>query len=285
MRMVLRNIKDRVGGYTETQIRVRHATSNSTGMCSREAMSKIAYSTYNYTDIEEMMVIVKKRLDDDGRNWRHVFKSLVLVEFCVIFGSQLFLAHARRCIPQIRTLKDFQHTGTRSEDRGKAIREKSRELYNLLSDDTAVANARKANGVQERRETPAIQPVRRRAEDTAPKPSEERVGRYSETERPESILRELEREDAVPSENSDDLLQFHDSGEETDSLSPQDTPGKEAIGKGDFLQEEENPFGEEDLLRESAGVEWESEREAQPPHPYPKMTGTQSYKPASFRRY
>ena len=37
---------------------------------------------------DEVMVIIWKRLSDSGRNWRHVYKSLILVQYLVINGSE-----------------------------------------------------------------------------------------------------------------------------------------------------------------------------------------------------
>lgn len=51
-------------------------------------MSEIADLTYNVVAFSEIMQMVWKRLNDHGKNWRHVYKSLVLLEYLIKTGSE-----------------------------------------------------------------------------------------------------------------------------------------------------------------------------------------------------
>ena len=49
-----------------------------------------------------------KRLSDHGKNWRHVYKSLMLLDYLVKTGSERVAAQCKENIYAITTLKDFQ---------------------------------------------------------------------------------------------------------------------------------------------------------------------------------
>lgn len=51
-------------------------------------MSEIADLTYNVVAFTEIMQMIWKRLNDHGRNWRHVYKALVLLEYLIKTGSE-----------------------------------------------------------------------------------------------------------------------------------------------------------------------------------------------------
>lgn len=62
--------------------------------------------------------MVWKRLNDHGKNWRHVYKSLVLLEYLVKNGSERVV---RQCVDNlfsIQTLKDFQFLDKDGKDQG-----------------------------------------------------------------------------------------------------------------------------------------------------------------------
>ena len=46
-------------------------------------MSEIADLTHNPMSFTEIMSMLWKRLNDHGKNWRHVYKSLVLLDYLI----------------------------------------------------------------------------------------------------------------------------------------------------------------------------------------------------------
>ena len=56
----------------------------------------------------EIMAMLWKRLSDHGKNWRHVYKSLMLLDYLVKTGSERVAAQCKENIYAITTLKDFQ---------------------------------------------------------------------------------------------------------------------------------------------------------------------------------
>ncbi len=72
-------------------------------------MSEIADLTYNVVAFSEIMQMIWKRLNDNGKNWRHVYKALVLLEYLIKTGSEKVAQQCRENIFAIQTLKDFQY--------------------------------------------------------------------------------------------------------------------------------------------------------------------------------
>ncbi|TFY55584.1 hypothetical protein EVG20_g9266 [Dentipellis fragilis] len=70
----MRSLKNIAHGYSETQTKVRSATSNDHIPPSGLQMHEIAVLSYNPIDFTEIIEIIDKRLNDKGKYWRHVYK-------------------------------------------------------------------------------------------------------------------------------------------------------------------------------------------------------------------
>ena len=70
-------------------------------------------------DFYEIMDMLDKRLNDKGKNWRHVLKSLKVLDYCLHEGSELVVTWARKNIFIIKTLREFQHMEDDSRDVGQ----------------------------------------------------------------------------------------------------------------------------------------------------------------------
>lgn len=129
----MRNV---VHNYTEVEIKVREATSNDPWGPSSSIMAEIADLTYNATAFPEIMGMLWKRLSDHGKNWRHVYKSLMLLDYLVKTGSERVSNQCKENIYAVQTLKDFQFTDPRDgKDQGANVRERAKQLVALLKDD------------------------------------------------------------------------------------------------------------------------------------------------------
>ncbi|KAG8181512.1 hypothetical protein JTE90_018748 [Oedothorax gibbosus] len=136
-----RNVKNVVKNYTDAQVKVREATSNDPWGPSSTLMSEIADLTYNVVAFSEIMQMIWKRLNDHGKNWRHVYKALVLLEYLIKTGSEKVAQQCKENIFAIQTLKDFQYV-EENKDQGMNVREKSRQLVSLLRDDERLKGER-----------------------------------------------------------------------------------------------------------------------------------------------
>lgn len=141
MPTIRRTIKNVVWNYSDAQIKVREATSNDPWGPSSTLMSEIADLTYNVVAFTEIMQMIWKRLNDHGKNWRHVYKSLVLLDYIIKTGSEKVAQQCKENIYAIQTLKDFQYTED-NKDQGMNVREKAKQLVSLLKDDERLRNER-----------------------------------------------------------------------------------------------------------------------------------------------
>lgn len=128
-----RNAKNIVKKYSEPQIKVREATSNDPWGPSSTIMAEIADLTYNVVAFSEIMQMIWRRLNDHGKNWRHVYKALVVLEYLIKTGTEKVAQQCIENIFAIQTLKDFQYMED-NKDLGMNIREKSKKLVALLKD-------------------------------------------------------------------------------------------------------------------------------------------------------
>lgn len=128
-------MKNIVNNYSEAEIKVREATSNDPWGPSSSLMTEIADLTYNVVAFSEIMSMVWKRLNDHGKNWRHVYKALTLLDYLIKTGSERVAQQCRENIFTIQTLKDFQYIDRDGKDQGINVREKSKQLVALLKDE------------------------------------------------------------------------------------------------------------------------------------------------------
>ncbi|KAL2258362.1 hypothetical protein VTK26DRAFT_8345 [Humicola hyalothermophila] len=136
MSKVIRSVKNVTKGYSSVQIKVREATSNDPWGPTGTQMSEIAQLTYNSsTEFYEIMDMLDKRLNDKGKNWRHVLKALKVMDYCLHEGSELVVTWAKQNIFIIKTLREFIYIDDEGRDVGQNVRVAARELTALILDD------------------------------------------------------------------------------------------------------------------------------------------------------
>ncbi|XP_056143396.1 epsin-3 isoform X3 [Lampris incognitus] len=137
-----RQVKNMVNNYTEAEIKVREATSNDPWGPPSSLMSEIADLTFNVVAFTEVMGMIWKRLNDHGKNWRHVYKALTLLDYLIKTGSERVAQQCRENIYTIQTLRDFQYTDRDGRDQGVNVREKAKQLVALIRDDERLKQER-----------------------------------------------------------------------------------------------------------------------------------------------
>ncbi|EER23422.1 hypothetical protein D8B26_001528 [Coccidioides posadasii str. Silveira] len=143
MSKVVRSVKNVTKGYSSVQVKVRNATSNDPWGPTGTEMSEIAALTYNNpTDFYEIMDMLDKRLNDKGKNWRHVLKSLKVLDYCLHEGSELVVTWARKNVYIIKTLREFQYIDEDGRDVGQNVRVAAKELTALLLDEDRLRSER-----------------------------------------------------------------------------------------------------------------------------------------------
>ncbi|KAL8667030.1 MAG: hypothetical protein Q9202_000952 [Teloschistes flavicans] len=143
MSKVMRGVKNVTKGYSHVQVKVRNATSNDPWGPTGSDMSEIARLTFNdANDFYEIMDMLDKRLNDKGKNWRHVLKSLKVLDYCLHEGSELVVTWARKNVYIIKTLREFQYVDDDGRDVGNNVRVSAKELTSLVLDEERLRTER-----------------------------------------------------------------------------------------------------------------------------------------------
>ncbi|KAK4046109.1 hypothetical protein OIV83_006335 [Microbotryomycetes sp. JL201] len=150
-RAVLRSAKNTIKGNSPAAIAARDASSNDPYGPAHYQLCQVAEMTFNelsllstrQVDCADIIAVLDKRLSDSGKMWRHVFKSLAVIEHCLLFGSRLFVRYFLENKNVIKSLKDFRHVDEFNVDQGANIRERARELMALLDNEERLYYERK----------------------------------------------------------------------------------------------------------------------------------------------
>ncbi|VDM34012.1 unnamed protein product [Hydatigera taeniaeformis] len=139
---IRRRIKNSVGHYSRAELLVRGATSNDSSMPGPELLLEIADMTISPSLYADTVGMIWKRLNDKCKNWRHVYKALVVIEACLQYGSMRFAKECRAQLPQILTLCDFVYSYDQNSNAGFLIREKAQRVVALLKDENLLKQER-----------------------------------------------------------------------------------------------------------------------------------------------
>ncbi|OSC97001.1 ENTH-domain-containing protein [Trametes coccinea BRFM310] len=140
---IVRAAKNYTKGYSDVQAKVRDATSNDPWGPSGTQMNELAQLSYNQDSFVEIMEMLDKRLNDKGKNWRHVFKSLTVLDYLLHAGSENVVVYFRDNLYVIKTLKEFQYIDEEGKDQGANVRQKAKDITNLLQDESRLRHERR----------------------------------------------------------------------------------------------------------------------------------------------
>ncbi|KAM7373616.1 hypothetical protein PAMP_008456 [Pampus punctatissimus] len=139
--MLRRQLKNLVQNYSEAEVKVREATSNDPWGPSSSQMADISDLTYNVVACNEIMTMLWKRLKDD-RNWRHIHKSLTLLEYLLKTGDDRVLLKMKDNIYIVKALTEYRFVEKDGKDQGASVREKATVVLVLMEDDEKLKEER-----------------------------------------------------------------------------------------------------------------------------------------------
>lgn len=87
----------------------------------------------NEKECVDVMKVVFGRLTDRGTNWRHVYKSLILLDYLVRTGPPLVVSESLYRIQDLYALETFEYVDEDGRDQGMHIRSKSAALIALIN--------------------------------------------------------------------------------------------------------------------------------------------------------
>ncbi|XP_062945382.1 epsin-1 isoform X6 [Cynocephalus volans] len=246
-----RQMKNIVHNYSEAEIKVREATSNDPWGPSSSLMSEIADLTYNVVAFSEIMSMIWKRLNDHGKNWRHVYKAMTLMEYLIKTGSERVSQQCKENMYAVQTLKDFQYVDRDGKDQGVNVREKAKQLVALLRDEDRLREER-AHALKTKEKLAQTATASSAAVGTGPPPEAEQAWPQSSGEEELQLQLALamskEEADQPPSCGPEDDVQLQLAL----SLSREEHDKEERIRRGDDLRLQ---MAIEESKRETGGKE------------------------------
>lgn len=136
---------------TEVEARVYEALSHKNWGSSSTLMNEIARDTFDYERYSVVCKIMWESIENQRpAAWRVVFKGLTLLEHLIKNGSEKCVDEGRNRSHLLRSLNNFNYyEGT--VDRGVGVREKSKQIVELLSDNERIREERsKAKALREK---------------------------------------------------------------------------------------------------------------------------------------
>lgn len=136
---------------TETEAKLYEILSHKNWGSSSSLMNEIARETYDYDKFGIISTVMWESLENQRpAAWRVVFKGLTLLEHLIKNGSERCVDDARSHGNSLRALQQFNYyEGT--IDRGQGVREKSKQIMEMLADDERVREERmKARKLREK---------------------------------------------------------------------------------------------------------------------------------------
>ncbi|XP_018392391.1 PREDICTED: telomere length regulation protein TEL2 homolog isoform X1 [Cyphomyrmex costatus] len=144
MRELMDKATNVVMNYTETEAKVREATNDDAWGPTGAMMQELAQATFTYEQFPEVMSMLWKRmLQENKRNWRRTYKSLLLLNYLVRNGSERVVTSSREHIYDLRSLENYTCIDEFGKDQGINIRHKVRELIDFIQDDDKLREERK----------------------------------------------------------------------------------------------------------------------------------------------
>ncbi|KAF2875825.1 hypothetical protein BDV95DRAFT_282503 [Massariosphaeria phaeospora] len=140
----VRKVQNAVMNYTEMEAKVREATNNEPWGASSTTMQEIANSTFNYQLLNEIMPMLYKRFTEKAaEEWRQIYKALQLLEFLIKNGSERVIDDARSHVSLLKMLRQFHFIDQNGKDQGINVRNRAKELAELLGDVEKIRSERK----------------------------------------------------------------------------------------------------------------------------------------------
>ena len=136
---------------TDVETRVYEVLSHKNWGASTSLLNQIAKDTFDYDKYAIIAELMWQSMENQRpAAWRVVFKALSLLEHLIKNGSERCVDDARNHGHALRALQQFNYyEGT--IDRGLGVREKSKQLIDILSDDERVREERqKAKKLREK---------------------------------------------------------------------------------------------------------------------------------------
>ncbi|XP_043721337.1 clathrin interactor EPSIN 1-like isoform X2 [Telopea speciosissima] len=142
VREIKREVNIKVLKVPEMEQKVLDATDSEPWGPHGTALAEIAQATKKFTECQMIMNVLWTRLTETGRNWRHVYKALTVIEYLVAHGSERVLDDITEHTFQISSLSGFEYVEPNGKDMGINVRKKVENMLALLNNKDKIQEVR-----------------------------------------------------------------------------------------------------------------------------------------------
>jgi len=138
-------IADTIFNAPEAEVLVKTATNNDQWGPSGTEMSKISDLTHRHQELRIVMDALWLRITEkkEGKNWRNVYKGLLLLDYLLKNGSEKVVSETRARIYELKQLGRFNYVDSQGVDRGLSVRERTKQIIDLAHDTERLKEERK----------------------------------------------------------------------------------------------------------------------------------------------
>eukprot|EP00236_Picocystis_salinarum_P003059 CAMPEP_0183824288 /NCGR_PEP_ID=MMETSP0807_2-20130328/503_1 /TAXON_ID=88271 /ORGANISM="Picocystis salinarum, Strain CCMP1897" /LENGTH=505 /DNA_ID=CAMNT_0026069207 /DNA_START=262 /DNA_END=1780 /DNA_ORIENTATION=+ len=156
LKKVKTSVKQYALNLTDLEVKVEEATNNEPWGPHGKLMHEICGCAWRDNEsYRQIMGVIARRMEDKEHNWRHVYKSMLLLEHLIKNGPPKLIDELRANLDVLQKLKFFEYVDKKGKDHGLNVRNRAQILVNLLQDDDTIrmerakarANATKYGGV------------------------------------------------------------------------------------------------------------------------------------------
>jgi epsin len=228
--------------YSPYEIKVRDLTSNDPfAGNAQKARKDVADATNNYESFLMTMRVLWERMNDTGKNWRHVYKGLQLLEYLLVYGHENVVHDAKNNIGKVKILRSFSYVDEQTfNDYGEGVRRLAERVLSTLGDDSKLEEYRNLAEKGQFQGFPKLTEPSKFAQKTGTKTSEKpQQRRYEEDERPQR--RYEDDEDERPRRKMEPIKKQQQPRYDSDEDEPVRKPQRQQQQRYDSEEEEEKP--------------------------------------------
>lgn len=136
---------DKLRGLDKAQTLVRDVTTDRhQEMPDKDSMRHVANYTYDEDEVSKMMDLICSRLNDKGRHWLRIEKSLILLNYLVQYGSLSVIEWYQKNALLIQALAEY-HQQDNGKDIAGNIRKYSGQIVQLMNNKLELEHVREAS--------------------------------------------------------------------------------------------------------------------------------------------
>ncbi|KAM2021185.1 hypothetical protein ACFX16_043236 [Malus domestica] len=142
VREIKREVNLKVLKVPEMEQKVLDATDSEPWGPHGSALAEIAQATKKFSECQMVMSVLWTRLSETGKDWRHVYKALAVIEYLVSHGSERAVDDIIEHTFQISSLSSFEYVEPSGKDNGINVRKKAENIVALLNNKDKIQEVR-----------------------------------------------------------------------------------------------------------------------------------------------